>query len=640
MRLSRLPPELQQSSAARALFPATVRCALQFAATSDHPNLLATVAHVAGLASRLTVDAVVRHTGYAPVSVLRPVDGADPPLPPPSGPIGCYHLPNPPYVPAPNTKEPPTRPPAPESQWNGDPRLFLFLSTLADRGCGTLEPLPPNLTPFAPLDPSEFLPVRLLPRSLTKSIAVWDERWANAAAPWQPAHPPTLSDWSEIVALLLSAPPHVHLSLQCVDWSNCYWSLVRSDGRTSAALCLDPTTGNWHIFRTSRVTFGQHDAVASLCTIHAAFTAAATAATAPVPPPLHQAHVDDVIFLSWLRAQDEFAHVWVGEGEAPPNQLCRHPTKTNLSPHTQRVFVGKHIDTVERTVRNPPDALALACIRVFTLISRPWLSRRACQSLLGQLVWLTSHTRYHRSSCLAPWWRATQKARIVPLSTGLRLGAIRALAAAFLPLRGAFCRPSPRPYPVVTPSHVAFCDAQAPPRPEPGHPHRRAAAAVAVFEWPCLLRRHHSASCACFSQAIPVPLRHSKEQAHAEAFAFFTASAAIAAAPAVTHADVAADAEGSLWGLGKLKAPAFSLATIPLVSRLSRLLSRRTPALVLAPRKCPGGDANPCDKDARNLLASFSTVPPYRTTATHLLQRQRPSAACTQLAIAAVPFPV
>ena len=563
--------------------------------------------------------------GYLPVAGLpgsAPTDSPCPtdllpPLPPISGPIGHLVLPPAPYPRAACTKVAPARPPSARSQWNDDPRLWRFLSSITNRGCGTLLPLPMCVPTHAPLDPCEFVPVHLLPRSAVKSILVWDDRWQNAAYPWQDTEPPELSSWPRVIAFLLSLPPQFAVTVQQLDWSAAYWSIIRTDGRQNACLTLCPASRQWYVFRTDRVGFGQHDAVSVLWRLHQRWLESAACALPPgVPPPVTESHVDDLLTLAWRPDQVGYLPAFASLGEA--DGMVSHPTKSALSPsRAPTVYVGKLVDPVSRAVTNPPASLALGCLRVFGLLDRPWLGRRASQRLCGILVFLTSHTRYLRSPALAAFYRASSRHPFrVTLCRGLRHRALVALAAAFLPLVGAMLSPTVAPFwPSCPLAFITFCDAQvssAPRLPDGRRPH--AAAAFVLLSTACISAGEHAPGCPCRLQAVRVPLRFSAHQAHAEAFGFLCSVAALrphcpdltpphgSAGPAPRlHAACGADATASLGGLAALRAPAFSKPIAPLVTRLSRLLARYP--ICGRAFKCPGGDGNPVDAVVRHQLS-------------------------------------
>ena len=543
--------------------------------------------------------------GYAaPLAPATPQDVPASALHPPRPPFGTCTLP--PYPLAPNTKTAPKSQPKLHFQWNSDPALYTYLSTIhAHSPFTTMHPF--HIQTPTPLPPTRYIPARLMPRSATKSIVVMDERWASAAWPWTDPDTPRLCAWPLIVAALRLSP-HA-LMLQQHDWANAYPSAARPDGRLSSILTLNPTTNTWFLFTTRTLTFGQHDAVHYLSRLHTQITSLTQQALPHITPPIHISHVDDSIFISWQHRQAHYAPSWVAQGESLG--MVSRAEKSAMQPSpAPRLYVGKVIHPARRTIESPPSHTAAVMWKVTAAITgRTYLTLKGWQRLHGILTWATAHHRYYRAPLLAPIWRAFyppgrhrgRPRRAIALTASHRLAICQAAAASILPLNGTMITPqtldqleqaAPQ-FPRKPPQAVLITDAQ--------FHSLGGAGAVLVLAHACFL----AGSCQCnptdtycHSVRFPVPIRFSSRQPHAEAYTFFRA---VTMSSHLDTALIISDCTLCTLGLPKLRAPTASSRLLTIVKRLSKHLSTHPTAIQV--HWCPGGDDNPADSDARDQLA-------------------------------------
>ena len=368
-------------------------------------------------------------------------------------------------------------------------------------------------------------------------------------------------------------------------------------------------------YSTSRLTFGQHDATHFLSRLHLEFEACAAAAVAPTPPPTFLSHVDDTLALSWLPQQFPFLPCFARQGVS--RGLVVHPHKSSLTPSVSpTVYVGKLIDTANRTVRHPESNVAGLLATIHAIIgTKRCISLWDVQRLCGHLVWATAHTRYFRSPLLATLWRAVYRSPSRPprpyiaLTRPVRDAIARCAAAALIPLRGQSVTVEdipPNLRALWAPHRVIVTDAQM--AEQPG---THGAGAVAVLRPECF----KAAACQCSNQStgrcrvhmVVVPIRYSSSQAHAEMYTYVRAYALAPVAPSAHRAFLVYSDATANRGLAKQKVPTKSSRALQLCSRVSTLLSRNAAdCTVFAWAKCPGGDFNPVDAACRAFLKQLT----------------------------------
>eukprot|EP00662_Eupelagonemidae_sp_cell21_P057557 gene57557-biopygen5788 len=202
---------------------------------------------------------------------------------------------------------------------------------------------------ISPVDPSRFPPtgtLHIIPKSETKSRAIFDARPLNYAQP----HPPrrfTLPSFTNLKVHLLSAVPPLFTT---IDISNFYWSCLLPNPND----CPDTPAFVFHVsrcpdllaYRINALPFGWDAAPYIAQSIS---TSIISNATHRCPDFASLIYMDDILTISHSHEYSTSGHHNC-VAALRDNHFIDHPTKTVDTPSHRTVWIGKSISSTPPSI--------------------------------------------------------------------------------------------------------------------------------------------------------------------------------------------------------------------------------------------------------------------------------------------------